>query len=167
VAAINDDRKKRMAQKIISACGGTVQDWTIAVLGLTFKPNTDDMREAPSLDVIPALQAAGAVIRAFDPEGMARAREALSGVQWCGNAYEAMSGADAVVVLTEWNEFRAIDPIRMRDLLKRPLVIDLRNIYLPEIMADAGFEYTSVGRPTVPASPPGTASDRKSIARGS
>jgi UDPglucose 6-dehydrogenase len=148
VAAINEERKMRMADKIIAACGGRVEGRSIAILGVTFKPNTDDMREAPSLQIIPALQAAGAIVRAFDPEGMARAEELLTGVLWCHDAYEAMSGADALVILTEWNEFRALDLNRMHALLKQPLVVDLRNIYSPAMMVAAGFEYTCVGRPS-------------------
>ncbi len=149
VVEVNASRKKRMATKIIDAFGGSVRGKTIAVLGLTFKPNTDDMRDSPSLDIVPALQAAGAVIRAFDPEGMEEAEKLLSGVQWTQNAYEAMTGADGVVILTEWNEFRALDLARTKTMLKRPLMIDLRNIYTPREMADAGFEYHSVGRVAV------------------
>ena len=147
VSAANDARKKRMAAKIIDACGGSVGGKTLAVLGLTFKPNTDDMREAPSLEIVPALQQAGASVRAFDPEGIEPARAILSDVVWCQGAYEAMEGADALVLLTEWNEFRALDLGRVKSLMKRPLMIDLRNVYDPEAMAAAGFEYTSVGRP--------------------
>ena len=121
---------------------------TIAVLGLTFKPNTDDMREAPSLVIVPKLQAAGATIRAYDPEGAKEARNLLD-IELCGNAYEALDGADGVVILTEWNEFRALDVARMKSLLKRPLMVDLRNIYRPAQMAAAGFTYVSVGRATV------------------
>lgn len=146
VVEVNNTRKKRMAVKIADAFGGSVSGKTIAVLGLTFKPNTDDMRDSPSLDIIPALQAGGAKIRAFDPEGMEEAEKMLPGVAWTKNAYEAMTGADGVVILTEWNEFRALDLPRTKSLLKRPLMIDLRNIYTPREMADAGFEYHSVGR---------------------
>jgi UDPglucose 6-dehydrogenase len=146
VVEVNTARKKRMAVKIIDAFGGSVKGKTIAVLGLTFKPNTDDMRDSPSLDIVPALQAAGAVVRAFDPEGMEEAEKLLPGVQWTQNAYEAMTGAEGVVILTEWNEFRALDLARLKTLLKRPLMVDLRNIYNPREMADAGFEYHCVGR---------------------
>ncbi len=152
VVAVNASRKKRMAVKVVDAFGGSVSGKTIAVLGLTFKPNTDDMRDSPSLDIVPALQAAGARIRAFDPEGMDEAAKLLSGVQWTQNAYEAMTGADGVVILTEWNEFRALDLVRIKSLLTRPLMIDLRNIYTPREMADAGFDYHSVGRTAVPPS---------------
>jgi UDPglucose 6-dehydrogenase len=122
------------------------------VLGLTFKPNTDDMREAPSLTILPALQEAGAEIRAFDPEGLDEARPLLPGIAFCADAYQAMDGADAVVLLTEWNEFRALDTERMRRLLKSPTLIDLRNVYKPAEMAAAGFFYFSIGRrPVEPA----------------
>ncbi len=147
VADINDRRKKAMAGRVIQACGGSVAGKTIAVLGLTFKPNTDDMREAPSLEMIPALQAAGATVRAFDPEGMEQAETLLPEVQWCQNAYEAMTGADAVAIVTEWNEFRGLDLDRVKESLKAPVMIDLRNIYNPQDMTAAGFDYSSVGRP--------------------
>jgi UDPglucose 6-dehydrogenase len=147
VVAVNDGRKKRMAQKVINACGGSVKGRTIAVLGLTFKPNTDDMRDAPSLDIVPALQQAGARVRAFDPEGMAEARQLLRDVEMCSSAYDAMTGADALVIITEWNEFRALDLARVKSLLKSPIIVDLRNIYAPGDMAAAGFRYSCVGRP--------------------
>lgn len=147
VADINDRRKKAMAGRVIEACGGSVTGKTIAVLGLTFKPNTDDMREAPSLEMVPALQAAGATVRAFDPEGMDQAEPMLPDVQWCQNAYEAMTGADAVAIVTEWNEFRGLDLERVKGALKAPVMIDLRNIYNPQDMVAAGFDYSSVGRP--------------------
>ncbi len=147
VADINDRRKKAMAGRVIEACGGSVAGKTIAVLGLTFKPNTDDMREAPSLEMIPALQAAGATVRAFDPEGMDQAEPMLPDVQWCQNAYEAMTGADAVAIVTEWNEFRGLDMERVKEALKAPVMVDLRNIYNPQDMVGAGFDYFSVGRP--------------------
>ena len=153
VNAANDTRKKGMAAKIIEACGGSVNDKTVAVLGLTFKPNTDDMREAPSLDIVPALQEAGGRIRGYDPEGMEPARALLTGVDWCASAYEAMEGADALALLTEWNEFRALDLDRVKSLMKRPLMIDLRNVYDPAAMSAAGFEYISIGRPAVSPKP--------------
>jgi len=145
VVDVNANRKRRMADKIISAFGG-VAGKTVAVLGVTFKPNTDDMRDSPSLDIIPALQAAGARVTAFDPEGMHEAEKLLPGVAWAKGTYEAMAGADGVVILTEWNQFRALDFSRMKTTLKRPLLVDLRNIYTPREVADAGFEYHSVGR---------------------
>lgn len=149
VVAINDNRKAAMADKIIKACGGSVAGKTIAVLGLTFKPNTDDMRDAPSLVVVPRLLAAGAAIRAFDPEGMDEARAILDDITWCEDSYDAMTGADAVVILTEWNEFRALDLLRLKALMSAPLMIDLRNIYSPEDMARNGFDYVSIGRQPV------------------
>ncbi|MBL6599446.1 MAG: UDP-glucose/GDP-mannose dehydrogenase family protein [Alphaproteobacteria bacterium] len=146
VVDINDRRKKSMATKIIDACGGDVNGKTIAILGVTFKPNTDDMRDSPSLDIIPALQAAGATIRAYDPEGMGEAKELLADVTWCESAYQSMEGADAVALLTEWNEFRGLDLKRVISLLSAPIMIDLRNVYNPVEMAAAGFAYTCVGR---------------------
>ena len=149
VVEVNAARKARMAEKVIAACGGSLAGKTIAVLGLTFKPNTDDMRESASLEVVPALGRAGAVVRAFDPEGMAEAKKHLHDVVWCANPYEAMEGADALAILTEWNEFRALDLGRVKTLLKTPIVVDYRNIYRPEEMAAAGFRYSSLGRPPV------------------
>ena len=146
VTIVNDERKGRMAVKIIAACGGSVDDKVIAVLGLTFKPNTDDMREAPSLGIIAGLQAGGAKIRAFDPEGMDEAKALLDGVEWCEDAYDAVTGAEALTIVTEWNEFRALDLERVKSLMKSPVMVDLRNIYDPDEMAAAGFRYTCVGR---------------------
>jgi UDPglucose 6-dehydrogenase len=148
VVGINDTRKKEMAERVIEACGGSVEGKAIAVLGLTFKPNTDDMRDAPSLDIVPALQAAGASVRAFDPEGMDEATKLLDDVVRCDDAYQAMEGADAVVIITEWNQFRLLDLKRVRSLLKQPVMVDLRNIYKPEEMTAAGFRYYSIGRPS-------------------
>ena len=145
VVDVNAQRKKRMAEKIIAAFGG-VKGKTVAVLGVTFKPNTDDMRDSPSLDIIPALQAAGATVRAFDPEGMEEAARLMPGVHWAQNTYDALASADGVVILTEWNQFRALDFGKMKATLKRPLLIDLRNIYTPREVSEAGFEYHSVGR---------------------
>ncbi len=147
VVGVNEARKTRMADKIIAACGGTVAGKSLAVLGLTFKPNTDDMRDAPSLAILPRLVAAGATIRAFDPEGIEEARKLLPDLVYCRDAYEAMEGADALILLTEWNEFRALDLARVGRLLARPLVVDLRNIYGPPEMAAAGLAYVSLGRP--------------------
>ena len=149
VVAVNDTRKRKMAEKIVKACGGSVAGKTLAVLGLTFKPNTDDMREAPSLTILPALQEAGAEVRAFDPEGADEARPLLPGITFSATAYQAMDGADAVVLLTEWNEFRALDLERVKRLLKSPTLIDLRNVYKPADMAAAGFFYFSIGRKSV------------------
>ena len=150
VTEINAARKKHMAQKVVDACGGSVDGKTIAVLGLTFKPNTDDMREAPSLDIVSALQAAGATVRAFDPAGMGEAKAVLDGVVWCDNAYDTMIDAEALTIITEWNEFRALDFDHVKSLMKRPVMVDLRNIYNPDEMAAAGFHYTCVGRPAPP-----------------
>ncbi|WP_298725499.1 UDP-glucose/GDP-mannose dehydrogenase family protein [uncultured Ferrovibrio sp.] len=149
VSAVNDKRKRRMAEKIIAAAGGSVQGKTIAVLGVTFKPGTDDMRDSPSLDIIPALQAAGAKIRAYDPEGMHEAQKLLKDITWCDDSYEAAQGADLLVIITEWNQFRALDLQRLKTLLKQPLMVDLRNIYKPAEMRQAGYVYHSVGRPPV------------------
>ena len=143
---INDQRKKAMARKIATALGGELQGKRIGVLGLTFKPNTDDMREAPSLDIVPALQAMGAEVRAFDPEGMDEARALLPGVEFTDGPYEAVEGADALVILTEWDQFRALDIDRVKLLMRKPVVVDLRNIYRPDDMRARGFTYTSVGR---------------------
>lgn len=145
----NAARKKRMAEKIIAACGGAVSGDRIAVLGVTFKPNTDDMRDAPSLDIIPALQKAGAEIYAYDPEGMEEAGPLLPGVHWTKDENEAMQDADALVILTEWNQFRALDLGHVKKLLRRPLMIDLRNIYTRDEMKREGIAYHSVGRATV------------------
>lgn len=146
VVAVNNARKKKMADKIIAACGGSVQGLTLAILGVTFKPNTDDMRDAPSLDIIPALQKAGASIRAYDPAGMAEAKKLLPDITWCKDAYEAMTGADAAAILTEWHELRALDPTRMGALLRKKTLVDLRNIYKPDDLRKAGLVYVSVGR---------------------
>jgi UDPglucose 6-dehydrogenase len=147
VADINDRRKKAMAARVIAACGGSVAGKTIAVLGLTFKPNTDDMRESPSLDIVPALLAAGAKVKAHDPEGMNEAKKLMPGIEYCDGPYDAMQGADALAIVTEWNAFRSLDIARMKAALKAPVVVDLRNIYNPREMAAAGFRYSSIGRP--------------------
>jgi UDPglucose 6-dehydrogenase len=143
---VNDARKKAMAQKVKAAMGGDVSGKTIGVLGLTFKPNTDDMRDAPSLDILPALQAMGAIIQAYDPEDH-EARKLLTDVNFKDGPYEAAEGADALLILTEWDRFRALDLERIKLSLKAPLVVDLRNIYNREDMSRRGFTYASVGRP--------------------
>jgi UDPglucose 6-dehydrogenase len=148
VVDINDKRKKAMAGRVIAACGGSVAGKTVAVLGLTFKPNTDDMRDSPSLDILPALTQAGAKIVAYDPEGMKEAAHMLPGIAMAADAYAAMDGADCAVIITEWNEFRALQLDRVKKLLKKPVIVDLRNCYSPADMKAAGFEYTSIGRPT-------------------
>jgi len=153
VLRVNEARKRRMAEKIIAACGGDLVGKTLAVLGLTFKPNTDDMRDSPSLEILPRLVEAGACIHAFDPEGMVEAEKLMADIVYCRDAYQAMEGAHALVLLTEWNEFRALDLGRVRYLLATPLVIDLRNIYRPDEMAAAGLAYVSVGRPPAAAQP--------------
>ena len=147
VVEVNDRRKARMADKVVDALGGSAAGATVAVLGLTFKPNTDDMREAPSLAIVPALQKAGAAIRAFDPAGMAEAKKLLADVAWCADPYEAAAGADALVIVTEWNEFRALDLACLKASMRRAVFVDLRNIYTPADVAGAGFVYRSVGRP--------------------
>ena len=153
VVEINARRKRQMADRIIAACGGSVAGKKIAILGLTFKPNTDDMRDSPALDIIPALQAAGATIRAFDPAGIEEAKKHLSNVDYCDGPYHAMDGADAVALLTEWDEFRALDFRRVKDLLKAPIFIDLRNVYRPAYMQEHGFNYHSIGRASADGDP--------------
>jgi UDPglucose 6-dehydrogenase len=147
VVAINDERKKKMAGRVIAACGGSLVNKTIAVLGLTFKPNTDDMRDSPSLDIVPALQAAGAMVRAYDPIGMKEAALLLDNVDYAEGPYQALEGADGVVLITEWDEFRALDIDRVKQLMKAPVMVDLRNIYRPREMAERGIDYHSIGRP--------------------
>ena len=147
VVEVNSARKKAMAEKIVAAMGGDVSGKTIGVLGLAFKQNTDDMRDAPSLDIVPALISAGATVKAFDPEAMEEAAELMDGINYANNAYSAVEGADAMVIITEWDQFRALDMGRVKEALKGNVVVDLRNIYDPADMAKRGFEYTSVGRP--------------------
>ena len=147
VVDANKNRKKDMAKRIIKACGGSVAGKTITLLGVTFKPNTDDMRDSPSLDIIPMLSEAGAIIRAYDPAGMEEAKALLENVNWCEDTYEALDGADALVIITEWNEFRSLNFDRIKKILKGSVVVDLRNIYDPKTMTDAGFQYSSIGRP--------------------
>jgi UDPglucose 6-dehydrogenase len=150
VVKSNDDRKLSMAQKVIRALEGRSEETkTVAVLGVTFKPNTDDMRDAPSLTIIPVLQEAGIKIQAYDPVGRSEAEKFLKDIMWAKSAYDAMKGADAVLILTEWNEFRALDFSKMADYLKYPLLIDMRNIYRPDEMVAEGFDYISIGRPTI------------------
>ncbi len=146
VAAVNDTRKRAMARKVSAVFSGALRGRTVAVLGLTFKPNTDDMREAPSLALITALQDMGARVRAFDPAGMGQAQDLLENVAFCENAYDCAEEADALVIATEWEQFRALDLERLRDLMACPVVVDLRNIYRPEEMYRHGFAYACVGR---------------------
>ena len=144
--AVNDQRKRAMARKIVKAAGGEIQGKTVAILGLTFKPNTDDMRDAPSLSIIQALQDAGAVVRAYDPEGTEQARPLLSNVTFCKSPYEAAEGAAAVAIVTEWDQFRALDLTRLKGLMSEAVFVDLRNVYRPEEVTRHGFTYSSIGR---------------------
>ncbi len=145
VAAVNEARKQSIAERIVSALGGSVTQRSIAILGITFKPNTDDIRESPSLSVIPALQAAGAVIRAYDPQGMTAASTQLTNVEWCDGPYHAAEGAECAVILTEWDAFRALDLHRLRRLMRGRAFIDLRNVYRPEEVAAAGLDHFGIG----------------------
>ncbi len=146
VIGVNDARKHAMAGKVVAACGGSLAGKTVAVLGLTFKPNTDDMREAPSLVIVPALVAHGARVRAYDPHGMGEAKKLLPKLETVSDPYACVAGADAMVILTEWDQFRALDLGRVKRAMKSPIVVDLRNIYRPDDMAAKGFSYVSVGR---------------------
>jgi len=147
VIDVNEARKLAMADRVIKASGGSIDGKHIAVLGLTFKPNTDDMRESPSLDIIPALQKAGGEIHAFDPKGMPEAREMLPEVHFHDDAYGTLEDADAVVIITEWNQFRALDMKKVKSLMKTPLMVDLRNIYPQADMEAKGFTHIGIGRP--------------------
>lgn len=149
VIEVNASRKKAMADKVIEAMGGDVSGKTIGVLGLAFKQNTDDMRDAPSLDILPALTAAGAKVVAYDPEAMKEAAHLLNGIGYADSAYKAVEGAEALVIITEWDQFRALDMDRIKSAMKGNVVVDLRNIYSPEDMRRRGFAYTSIGRPVV------------------
>ena len=166
VLRVNDARKRSMARRVVEACGGSVEGLTLAALGLTFKPNTDDMRDSPSLAFLPALSDAGATVRAFDPEGIAEAKKLMPELEYCTDPYEAMDGADALILVTEWNAFRALDLTRVKRLLRRPLVIDLRNIYKPEEMAAIGLAYHSIGRPSSPAGAEAAAPGAEAAAPG-
>ena len=146
VETVNDTRKRAMARKVSAAFGGVLRGKTVAVLGLTFKPNTDDMREAPSIPLITALQDMGAKVRAYDPVGMEQAKQVLSDVTYCQGPYDCLEEADAAVIVTEWEQFRALDLVRVRDLMACPVIIDLRNVYRPDDMKKHGFAYTCVGR---------------------
>jgi UDPglucose 6-dehydrogenase len=148
VIEANHARKHAMVDKVVSALdGGAARGKTIAVLGLTFKPNTDDMRESPALDIVPGLMKAGAAVRAYDPEGMEEARRLIEGLETCASVEEAIHGADAVVIITEWNEFRALGPAAMAAAMASPVVVDLRNLFSPAEMKAAGIRYVCVGRP--------------------
>ena len=146
VAAVNDQRKRAMAKKVIAMAGGDVRGKTVAVLGLTFKPNTDDMRDSPAIAVIQALQDGGAVVRAFDPEGTEQAQLVLTNVDYARDPYDCLTGADVAVLITEWDAFRALDMDRVKTVMKTPALVDLRNVYRPEEMARRGIAYASIGR---------------------
>lgn len=149
VVWVNAERQRSMAERVLKACGGSLEGKRIGVLGVSFKPNTDDVREAPSLTIIPLLQEDGAHIAAYDPVAMEEAAKQLEEVEWCKNAYEVAEGADALVILTEWNEFRGLSLGKIKDLMKTPRIVDLRNIYKPDDMKERGFHYLSVGRPDI------------------
>jgi UDPglucose 6-dehydrogenase len=146
VMAVNDGRKRAMAAKVLAACGGSLDGKIIAVLGLTFKPNTDDMREAPSLVIVPTLESHGARVRAYDPHGMTEARKLMPRLETAADPYACIEGADAMLILTEWDQFRALDLDRVKNALRSPIVVDLRNIYRPSDVAAKGLTYVSVGR---------------------
>ncbi len=148
VLAVNENRKRAMARKVASVFGGTLRGKTVGILGLTFKPNTDDMRESPSIPLITALQDLGAKIRAYDPEGMEQSKTELSEICYCDGPYSCADGADALVIVTEWEQFRALDLDRLKRAMACPVMIDLRNIYQPEDVIAHGFHYESVGRNT-------------------
>jgi UDPglucose 6-dehydrogenase len=162
VVAGNERRKRAMARKVITACGGAVRGKTVALLGLTFKPNTDDMREAPSLTIIQALLDAGAHVRAYDPKGMEQARAYFPEVEYADDPYGCAHEADALVILTEWEAFRALQLDRLRQMLKTPVLIDLRNVYSPEEVVRSGMSYVSVGRAAQPA--PVAAASKRAVA---
>ncbi|HDL17368.1 MAG TPA: UDP-glucose/GDP-mannose dehydrogenase family protein, partial [Rhizobiales bacterium] len=146
VDKVNSERKIAMVKRVEDAVGGELRGKTIAVLGVTFKPNTDDMRDAPSLVLIPMLLARGAIVRAYDPQGQKNAQELLEGVDWRDSALDAGMGADATVVLTEWNEFRGLDLGALKQKMRGAALIDLRNVYSAKMVQDAGLKYTSIGR---------------------
>jgi UDPglucose 6-dehydrogenase len=161
VLTVNDTRKRVMARKVAAALGGNLRGRTIGVLGLTFKPDTDDMREAPSIPLITALQDLGATVKAYDPVGMDQAKLELPDITYCDSPYACAANADALVIVTEWGQFRALDLIRLKKEMAQPVIVDLRNIYRPDEMAEHGFTYESVGRPTDPRSRDGGPSDRR------
>jgi UDPglucose 6-dehydrogenase len=145
VASVNDQRKRAMGRRIIKICGGDVRGKVIALLGLTFKPNTDDMREAPSISIARALQDAGAIVRAHDPVGMEQAKAVLDDVQFCASPYAAAEGADAAVIVTEWDMYRALDLNKLRDSMRSPILVDLRNVYARGEVEARGFLYHGIG----------------------
>jgi UDPglucose 6-dehydrogenase len=151
VVAVNDARKRAMARKVSAALKGEVRGKTIALLGLTFKPNTDDMRDAPSIPLITALQDMGAKVRAYDPQGMEQAKQFVTDVTFCKDGYDCAQGASALVIVTEWEQFRALDFARLKTVMERPVLVDLRNVYRHDEVARHGFVYESVGRPKRPS----------------
>jgi UDPglucose 6-dehydrogenase len=146
VERVNHERKIAMTPRIEAAAGGSVRDKTVAILGVTFKPNTDDMRDAPSLVIVPMLQERGAAVRAFDPQGRKQGEPLLPGLIWCESALEAVDGADILVVVTEWNEFRALDLKAVKERMRGNVLVDLRNVFPPELAEAAGFKYSGIGR---------------------
>lgn len=149
VVWVNAERQRAMADRVIKACGGDVKGKRIGVLGLSFKPETDDMRDAPSLQIIPILQEEGAQVAAYDPVAMEEAKKCLSDIEWCEDSYEVATGADVLVIITEWNEFRALSIPRLSEIMKSKTLVDMRNIYNPDDMRERGFHYVSVGRPII------------------
>jgi UDPglucose 6-dehydrogenase len=147
VAVVNDARKRAMARKVSAALGGELRGKTVAILGLTFKPNTDDMREAPSIPLITALQDLGAKVRAYDPAGMEQAKSVIANVTFCSDAYSCAEGASVLVIVTEWEQFRALDFDRLKTVMAHPILVDLRNVYRAEEIVRQGFVYESIGRP--------------------
>jgi UDPglucose 6-dehydrogenase len=161
VLMVNDTRKRAMARKVAAALGGNLRGRTVGVLGLTFKPNTDDMREAPSIPLITALQDLGAIVQAYDPVAMDQAKSELPDVTYCDSPYSCAANADALVIVTEWEQFRALDLPRLKNEMAQPLIVDLRNIYRPDEMAEHGFTYESIGRPADPRWRDGGPGDRR------
>jgi UDPglucose 6-dehydrogenase len=164
VAAVNEQRKRGMARKVIRACDGNVRDKVVAVLGLTFKPNTDDMRDAPSIAIVTALQDRGARIRAYDPQGMEAARRIIDGITYTESAYDCAAGADALVIVTEWDAFRALDHARIQAVMRAPVMVDLRNVYRPDDMRAKGYRYFGVGEGRLSWKPEIAAGDRPVVA---
>jgi UDPglucose 6-dehydrogenase len=158
VVNVNEQRKRAMVKKVVQAAGGSLAGKTIGVLGVTFKPNTDDMRDSPSLVILPSLHAEGAQVQAYDPEGVENARSLLDGVVWADDAYAALQGADVALLLTEWNQFRALDLERVRNLMRGNVFVDLRNVYDAETMTAAGLVHVGVGKGTPPGLPAAIAS---------
>jgi UDPglucose 6-dehydrogenase len=146
VIEVNENRKVNMAERVLAKLGSDPKGKTVCILGVAFKPNTDDVRESPTLAIIPILQEAGVTVRAHDPEGMEQAKPQLDNVVWCSDAYDAAKGADALALVTEWNEYRALDMNRLHDAMNGDVVVDMRNVYQPDDMRAKGFDYSSIGR---------------------